>query len=186
MLCTGISIPSFSLGPRPKPTPARIASASSGLGLGPRLTFLVLCTHLAVSRFVLGKRMGCLSDEVPQDCQELIDTLQELLLSTQRLMTRLPVHIVWSTKEWKFLKQKMKILYDLSLRHVKEKLEEIREEEHGRALEGSEAPDKVDLLTYLVLSGKQSLEEAATNAIDLITAGIDTVSYFVQSFHTGP
>ena len=45
-------------------------------------------------------------------------------------------------------------------------------------MEGSEAPEKVDILTYLVHSGKQSLEEAATNAVDLMTAGIDTVSKY--------
>ena len=120
--------------------------------------------------------MGCLNDQVPPDCQELIDTLQEMLGSTQRLMTKLPLHTVWSTKEWKFMKLKMKRLHDLSLQNVKEKLQEIREEDHERDLEGSEAPDKVDFLTYLVHSGKQSLEEAAANAIDSMNAGIDTVS----------
>ena len=134
--------------------------------------------HLAVCRFVLGKRMGCLSDQVPQDCQELIVTVQEMFDSTQRLMNGPPLHIVWSTKEWKFQKQKVKHLYELSLKHVKEKLQEIREEDRGRDLEGSEAPDKMDFLTYLVHSGKQSLEEAVTNSIDLMLAGVDTVSCF--------
>ena len=122
--------------------------------------------------------MGCLSDQVPQDCQELIVTVQEMFDSTQRLMNGPPLHIVWSTKEWKFQKQKVKHLYELSLKHVKEKLQEIREEDRGRDLEGSEAPDKMDFLTYLVHSGKQSLEEAVTNSIDLMLAGVDTVSCF--------
>ena len=131
--------------------------------------------YLAACRFVLGKRMGCLNEQVPQDCQELINVVQELFESTQRLMTGPPLHIMWSTKEWKFQKQTTKRLHELSLKHVKEKLEEIREEDHGRALEGSEPPEKVDILTYLIHSGKQSLEEAATNAVDLMTGGIDTV-----------
>ena len=122
--------------------------------------------------------MGCLDDNVPQDCKELIDSIQDMLSSTQRLMSGLPLHIVWPTKEWKYLKQTIKRLYELSLRHVKEKLEEIKEEDQERALEGSEAPDKVDFLTYLVHSGKQSLEEAAANASDLMKGGVDTVSHF--------
>ena len=69
--------------------------------------------------------MGCLDDHVPQDCKELIDIFQDMLNSTQRLMSGLPLHMVWSTKEWKFLKQTTKHLYTLCLRHVKEKLEEI-------------------------------------------------------------
>lgn len=121
--------------------------------------------------------MGCLDDHVPQDCKELIDSLQDMLSSIQRLMSGLPLHMVWSTKEWKFLKETMKHLYTLSLRHVKEKLEEIKEEDQERALEGSEAPDKVDFLTYLVHSGKQSLEEAAANASDMMIGGVDTVSH---------
>ena len=124
--------------------------------------------------------MGCLDDKVPQDCKEFIDTFQDMLSSTQRLMYGLPLHIVWSTKEWKFLKQTIKHLHELSLRHVKEKLEEIKEEDQERALEGSEAPDKVDFLTYLVHSGKQSLEEAAANASDLMMGGVDTVSPLVE------
>ena len=122
--------------------------------------------------------MGCLDDHVPQDCKELIDSFQDMLNSIQRLMSGLPLHIVWSTKEWKFLKETMKHLYTLSLRHVKEKLEEIKEEDQERALEGSEAPDKVDFLTYLVHSGKQSLEEAAANASDMMMGGVDAVSHF--------
>ena len=122
--------------------------------------------------------MGCLDDHVPQDCKELIDSLQDMLNSIQRLMSGLPLHMVWSTKEWRFLKETMKHLYTLSLRHVKEKLEEIKEEDQERALEGSEAPDKVDFLTYLVHSGKQSLEEAATNASDMMMGGVDAVSHF--------
>ena len=122
--------------------------------------------------------MGCLDDHVPQDCKELIDSLQDMLNSIQRLMSGLPLHMVWSTKEWRFLKETMKHLYTLSLRHVKEKLEEIKEEDQERALEGSEAPDKVDFLTYLVHSGKQSLEEAAANASDMMMGGVDAVSHF--------
>jgi len=122
--------------------------------------------------------MGCLSDQIPQDCQELIDTVQEMFDSTQHLMNGPPLHIVWSTKDWKFQKQKVKHLYELCLKHVKEKLHEIREEDLGRDLEGSEAPDKMDFLTYLVHSGNQSLEEAVTNSIDLMLAGVDIVSCF--------
>ena len=124
--------------------------------------------------------MGCLDDNVPQDCKELIDSIQDMQNSTQRLMSGLPLHTVWPTKEWKYLKQTIKRLYELSLRHVKEKLEEIKEEDQERALEGSEVPDKVDFLTYLVHSGKQSLEEAAANASDLMMGGVDTVSHLVE------
>jgi len=138
--------------------------------------------YLAVCYFVLGKRMGCLDDQVPQDCQELIYSLNEMLSSIQRLTVGLPLYLVWPTKEWKHLKQTIKHLHELCLKHVEEKLQKIREENHGRALEGSEAPYKADFLTYILYSGKQSREEAATNAFDLMSAGIDQVSHIVRLF----
>ena len=122
--------------------------------------------------------MGCLGDQVPQDCKELIVAVQEMFNSIQRLMSGPPLHILWSTKEWKFLKQTVKQLYELVLNHVREKLEKIREENQNGTLEESEIPDKVDFLTYIMHSGKQSLKEAATNAADLIISGIDTVRHY--------
>jgi len=105
-----------------------------------------------------------------------------IMYSLQRLTVGLPLYLVWPTKEWKHLKQTIKHLHELCLKHVEEKLQKIREENHGRALEGSEAPYKADFLTYILYSGKQSREEAATNAFDLMSAGIDQVSYIVRLF----
>ena len=122
--------------------------------------------------------MGCLGDQVPQDCKELIVAVQEMFNSIQRLISGPPLHILWSTKEWKFLKQTVKHLYELVLNHVREKLDKIREEKQNGSLEESEIPEKVDFLTYIMHSEKQSLKEAAANASDLIISGIDSVRYY--------
>ena len=119
--------------------------------------------------------MGCLGDQVPQDCKELIVAVQEMFNSIQRLISGPPLHIVWSTKEWKFLKQTVKQLDDIALNHVREKLEKIREENQNDSLEESEILDKVDFLTYIMHSDKQSLKEAAANAADLMIGGVDNV-----------
>ena len=119
--------------------------------------------------------MGCLDDQVPQDCKELIVTVQEMFNSIQRLISGPPLHILWSTKEWKFLKQIVKQLDDIALNHVREKLEKIRKENQNGSLEESEIPDKVDFLTYIMHSDKQSLKEAAANAADLMIGGVDNV-----------
>ncbi len=69
-------------------------------------------------------------------------------------------------------------MYFLIFRHVQQRMDEIQEEEI-RALESaadeSEARPKVDFLTYLIYSGKQSPEEAAMNAIEMLNDGTDTV-----------
>ena len=139
---------------------------------------ILFSLYLAVCYFVLGKRMGCLGDQVPQDCNELIVAVQEMFNSIQRLMSAPPLHILWPTKERKFLKQTVKHLYELVLNHVREKLEKIREKKQNNTLEESEIPEKVDFLTYIMHSEKQSLKEAAANASDLIISGIDTVRYY--------
>ena len=123
--------------------------------------------------------MGCLDDQVPQDCKELIVAVHEMFNSIQSLLSGPPLHIVWSTKQWKFLKKTVKQLDELALNHVREKLEKIRKENQNGTMEGSEIPDKVDFLTYIMHSGKQSLKEAAANATDLMTSGIDTVRYTI-------
>ena len=101
-----------------------------------------------------------------------------MLDGIERLTVGLPLYYVWPTKKWKHLKQTIQRLYELGLKHMKEKLEEIKEEDRGRA----GPPDKVDFLTYIIHSGKQSLEEAATNAFDLMSAGVNQVSCSVGKF----
>ena len=67
-------------------------------------------------------------------------------------------------------------MFELATPHIKEKVDGlIPKAESKEDSQDEEAPAKVDLLTYLVLSGNYTLEEAVTNAIDMMNAGIDTV-----------
>ena len=67
----------------------------------------------------------------------------------------------------------------MARRYINEKLAEI-EEADRKALEAAsgeeEAPEKVDFVTYLVHSGKMSIEELSVNVVDLLSAGVETVS----------
>ena len=75
-------------------------------------------------------------------------------------------------------------VFEISMKHIKEKLEEIKEED-TRALENDEdqqAPVGVDFLTYMSHAGKMPLEKITSNAIDLMSAGIDTVSVWIKVF----
>ena len=59
---------------------------------------------------------------------------------------------------------------------VDERVKEI--ESHSQQVnKNDEAPEKMDFLTYMLLSNKLSKEEITSNAVDLMFAGIDTVSY---------
>ena len=64
---------------------------------------------------------------------------------------------------------------------ITKRLEQIKEEDKQLLLHhdaADEAPVKVDFLTYLVHSGKMSLEAITANVIDLMMAGVDTVSCY--------
>ena len=130
--------------------------------------------------FVLGKRLGCLNDPVPPDCQEWIDVIQDAMASTQKLMMGPPIYKYIPTKAYRKMKESIRRLYQLAIKRVKQKMDEITEEdrrlaEAGEGEEG-EAPAQVDFLTYLMHSGKMTTGEVATNCIDMMTGGVDTVS----------
>ena len=58
---------------------------------------------------------------------------------------------------------------------VDERVKEI-ESYSQQVNENDEAPENMDFLTYMLLSNKLSKEEITSNAVDLMFAGIDTVS----------
>ena len=78
-------------------------------------------------------------------------------------------------------------MHRLATKMINEKLAEI-DEKSRKALEAAsgeeEAPEKVDFITYLVHSGKMSVEEAsAIIVIDLLSAGVETVRTFCSCMH---
>ena len=144
------------------------------------LGILTDCCYPDVAVFVLGKRLGCLDDPVPPDCQEWIDVIQELMASTQKVIMELSLYKYIPTKAYRTMKESIRRVYQLAIERVKQRMDEITEEDRrlaeAREGEEEEAPAQVDFLTYLMHSGKLSVEEVATNCIDMITGGVDTVS----------
>ncbi len=71
-----------------------------------------------------------------------------------------------------------KTVHKLARQFIDEKLAEIAEDDR-RALEAvsgeEEVPDKVDFITYMIHSGKMSVEEVSVNIVDLLSAGVETV-----------
>ena len=78
---------------------------------------------LAVCVFVLGKRLGCLEQEIPPDCQVFIDGLHNFLDASQRLLFGLSFHKFVTTKAWKDLAHSQKQVYDIAMEHMKEKVQ---------------------------------------------------------------
>ena len=131
---------------------------------------------IAIAYFVLGKRLGCLNTgNIPEVCQDFIDQIQDFLTATQDILFSLPLHKVYATKAWKKLYRAHKRTYEISFKHISDKMEEIKEKDED-LLTNDEVPEKVDFLTYMIHHGELSIEEISINASDLLIAGIDTVS----------
>jgi len=65
---------------------------------------------------------------------------------------------------------------NLAMKFINERMQEITEEEKRALEESKEVPREVDFLTYLIHSEKLSPEELCTNTVDLLLAGVETVS----------
>ena len=59
-------------------------------------------------------------------------------------------------------------MYDIAKGWIEEKQSELDLKD--------EMPELPDFLTYMLLSGKMTIKEITSNSLDLLMAGIDTVS----------
>ena len=140
---------------------------------------VAMFTFAAVTFFVLGKRLGALSENgATPETQEYIATVGRFFVDLTDLLFALPLYKVYRTKLWKSVVNDQVTLQKLSMKMINKKLAEI-EEKDRQALEAASgeevAPEKVDFITYMVHSGKMSLEELSAIVIDLLSAGVETV-----------
>ncbi len=137
------------------------------------LYYTVVYLFTAVSLFVLGKRLGCLGEEMPPDCKEFVDSVHIMMETTNKLLFGFPFHKIWRTKKWKALIDSSNTMLSHCSKLVDEKIDQI--EKSSKAGE-TEAELGTDFLTHMIHSGKMGVDEIAVNAVDLLTAGVDTVS----------
>ena len=89
------------------------------------------------------------------------------------LLTSVPLHKFMRTKKWKELVQHLKTIYCFASDLVQVKIEEIEKDSTKEEQEENDVGD--DFLSHMIYSGKMDVKEIAVNAIDLLTAGVDTV-----------
>lgn len=132
------------------------------------------CFHTAVAFFVLGKRLGALDiDNMPPDCQEFISVIQEFFTASQELLFSLPLYKLYPTKTWRKLKEMQIKGYQIGLKFINDRIREVKEKEEGGREETNET---LDFLTYMIENSGLTLDEISINALDLLGAGVDTVS----------
>lgn len=115
----------------------------------------------------------------PPECQEFIDQVGNFFELTMKLFLSIPTYLIYRNKLWRSSVNTQRAVKDLAMKFISKRLDEIKEEDKQLLQQATEdeAPIKVDFLTYLVHSGKMSLDAITANVIDLMTAGVDTVRY---------
>ena len=142
-----------------------------------RVTFSIIAdgAHLAaVAFFSLGKRFGALNlDGTTPESQEIIDAVERFFRAVNEMLFSIPLYKIYPTKTWKTLVNSLIIVNEQAMKAT---LKAASGEE--------EVNEKVDIITYLVRSGKMSVEEVSVCVGDLIIAGVETVSIsFVCSIY---
>ena len=115
---------------------------------------------------------------MPTDCKAFVDDIHALLHTTDKLLFGLPFHKLWRTKNWKELLRAQDGVMKFTGGLVQGKMEEVMREEREKAEEEEDLQAELgmDFLTYMLHSGTMSAEEVAVNAMDMLAAGVDTVS----------
>ena len=116
--------------------------------------------------------MGCLEEQMPQDCKDLVDNIHKFTVVSTEMFFGIPFHRLWRTKKWDRLIESLGAIFDYTKGHIDQKIKEIQEGKEG----DFQAELGMDFLTYMIHSGQLSIADIAMDAIDLLTAGVDTVS----------
>ncbi len=120
--------------------------------------------------FVLGKRLGCLEEPMPENCRLFVDSIRGMLQTTGKVMVSLPLHEYFKTKDYKKLMKHTEDISILARGYIHERIEEVDTKSKDEEGDGED-----DFLSHMIHSGKMSVDEIATNAVDLMAAGVDTV-----------
>ena len=135
--------------------------------------------NAAIFYFILGKRLGALNTNgnITPDCKEFIDQVGNIFQSLTDLLFSIPLYRLYPTKKWKEVVSSHTAVRKLATKFIEEKMKEIEEEYKRILANNKEVPDKVDFLTYLLHApGRMTPREITGNVIDLLGAGVDTVS----------
>ncbi len=146
------------------------------LEVGSMVNYNLSFPLLAVSMFVLGKRMGCLEDQMPQDSKNFVDSVHDFTAVSAEMFFGIPFHRLWRNEKWRRLISSLGSIFTYTEGHINQKIKEIEEASKDVAASDLHAAAGMDFLTYMIYSGKLSAPDIAMDAIDLLTAGVDTVS----------
>lgn len=129
-----------------------------------------------MSLFVLGKRLGCLGDQMPQESKDFVKDVHEINAVSSDMLFGFPFHKIWRDKKWRQLVNSSAGTINYTMRHINLKVKEIEEQRKRSAAGDDHQPELgMDFLTYMIYSGNVSVQDVSLDAADLLVAGVDTV-----------
>ena len=110
---------------------------------------------------------------MPPDCRQFVDDFHKFTTVSEKILFGIPFHRIWRNKTWRDFIEGLGGFMSYAMLQVKQTMKEI-EQQSGT---GAKQPELgMNFLTYMICSGKMTEQELAVHAIDLLTAGVDSVS----------
>ncbi|XP_069588839.1 sterol 26-hydroxylase, mitochondrial-like [Ranitomeya imitator] len=122
-----------------------------------------------VSYIVFETRIGCLQKEIPPETQGFIDSVCQMFKNLV-FVSYMPDWTRRVFPYWNLYMEGWDNIFNFSKKLVDKKMSEI----HQRLERGEE--EQGEYLTYLLSSGKLSMEEVYGSVAELLLAGVDTTS----------
>ena len=114
---------------------------------------------------------------MPPDCQKFVDDIHRFTASSEKILFGIPFHRIWKTKQWKEFVSSFGDFLSYANEQVEQKLQEMEQQAQNNPDGGDvQAELGMDFVTYMVHSGKMSVDEVVVHSMDLLIAAVDSVS----------
>lgn len=144
------------------------STSSSGVMVCDMANVLYRFSFEGISAILFETRLGCLEERIPTETQKFIDSIGYMLKNSV-FATVLPTWTRGVLPFWKRYLEGWDTIFDIGKKLIDQKMKLIQE----RLAQGIEVEG--EYLTYLISSGKLTLQEVAGSMAELLLAGVDTV-----------
>lgn len=145
------------------------STSSSGVMVCDMANVLYRFSFEGISAILFETRLGCLEERIPTETQKFIDSIGYMLKNSV-FATVLPTWTRGVLPFWKRYLEGWDTIFDIGKKLIDQKMKLIQE----RLAQGIEVEG--EYLTYLISSGKLTLQEVAGSMAELLLAGVDTTS----------